>query len=324
MKPYHTQLFEEKLLTHEQQQLLNKIDTEEMVSVYFETRSLLYVGVLLLTTGIGLLVYQNLGQIGHFALISLLILMEGICLFYIFSNALPFSTQEQNAPTPYFDYLVLLASLIIISIFTYIFIQFDLLEAYIKWSSLVSAAIFFFIAFRYDHKGVLTLAITAFTAFWGISISPVNWLSFNFDSGLSYYVSAIFIGLTFLSIGFVLEYKLIKRHFKFTFQNIGLILFYLGMIILEFDSSYWGIYSLITILISIGIGYYSWKQQEFIFFVYAVLGGYVSITHIIISALGDRPFGLWLMYFIFSMTGLITLINRISNAQRKTKKDDSL
>ena len=98
-------------------------------------------------------------------------------------------------------------------------------------------------AFRYDHKGVLTLALTAFCAFWGLSISPIDWVAFEFNEYRSLYLSGIFIGVGFVATGFVLELKNIKSHFKFTFQNIGLLIFYAGIISAQIESNNWVIFS---------------------------------------------------------------------------------
>ncbi|MFT4752780.1 MAG: hypothetical protein ACI9GM_000569 [Salibacteraceae bacterium] len=324
MNTYHAQLFEENILDGSQHQLLDEIEKEESVSVYFETRSLLYIGVLLLTSGIGLLIYQNLGQVAHLALIALLVTLEGICFWYIQKQLPPYSNTKQKAPNPYFDYVVLLAALLVISIFTYVLIQFELLEGYLQWSSIVTAFLFFFIAFRFDHKGVLALAITAFCAFWGLTISPMNWVSFEFEEYRSLYLSGIFIGAFFVGSGFLLEFRNIKKHFKFTFQNLGLLVFYVGLLIAQIESDKWLIYSLLGVVLSIAICIYFWKQREYLLFVYGVIAGYFSFTRWFIEVANKVNVEAWLLYIIVSMGGFVFLIERIINAQRKTKRNDSI
>ena len=165
MKETHQTIFEQNILDKDQFEYLDKIKSKQLISVYFELRSLLYVGVLLLTTGIGFLIYLNMGQIGHLALISVMLVLESVVFWYIQKHALRYSNSEVKPPTPYFDYVLLFGALLIISIFTYVLIQYDLVEQFIEWSSLLSAILFFILAFRYDHRGVLAMAITAFVGF---------------------------------------------------------------------------------------------------------------------------------------------------------------
>lgn len=324
MDYFQKQLLQEGLLSEKQENLLTQIEEEKVVSVFFETRSLLYLGVLLLTSGISLLIYQNLGEIAHLALLSVLIILEAASWYYIITHQPRYSHQESKSPTPYFDYVVLLATLLIVSILTYSMIQFNVLEMFLQWSSLISAILFFFIAFRYDHKGVLTLAITAFCAFWGLTISPVNWVQFDFDSYRSLYISGIFMGLGLTGTGFVLHLKNIKPHFKFTFQNLGLLILYIGLISGQIESDNWVIYSLMGVVLSVAVAIYFWKQREYLLFVYGAVGGYFSFTRWLVEIAENMEPELWLMYILASMGGFIMLIERIINAQRKAKRNDSV
>ena len=50
---------------------------QDLFSVHWEVKTLLYLGVLLLTSGLGLLIYKNIDTIGHQAV--LLIALEPVC-----------------------------------------------------------------------------------------------------------------------------------------------------------------------------------------------------------------------------------------------------
>jgi hypothetical protein len=73
-------------------------------------------------------------------------------------------------PSSYFDYIVLLGCLLLISVQGYLQFQFNVLAENLGASTLLTAVIFFLAAYRFDHAGVLSLAITAFASFWSISI----------------------------------------------------------------------------------------------------------------------------------------------------------
>lgn len=316
----HKILFEQGILKPEQFEYLEKIQTKQLFSVHFELRTLLYIGVLLLTTGIGFIIYLNMGQVAHIALISTMILLEGAVIWYIRKHQIGYTNSEQNPPTPYFDYLLLFGALLVISIFTYILIQYELLESFLEWSSLISAIIFFYLAFRYDHRGVLSLAITAFAAFWGLSVSPIDWTRGEATEIFRLYNSGIFVGLLLTLISEVLTKKNIKKHFSFTFKNFGLILFYVGITNAISDSDYWEYYAFGSLLVSLYVSIAEWKNQEYLFFVYAAIGGYIAFTRVFFELAKNMPFELWMIYSMASMGGLIWMIERIITNKRKNRQ----
>jgi len=127
---------------------------------------------MLFTAGAGILIYENIGDIGHIVAIITLALLTAACFLYAFRNAPPYSPTTVKPPTPYFDYIVLLGSLLFISVQGYLQFQFGLLDNNLGISTLITSVFFFFIAYRFDHAGALSLAITALASFWSISISP--------------------------------------------------------------------------------------------------------------------------------------------------------
>lgn len=318
MEEAHKKLFDQDILQQDQFDYLERIQTKQLFSVYFELRSLLYIGVLLLTTGIGFIIYLNMSQIGHLALISVLLILETAVFLYIQKHALPYSNTEQKPPSPYFDYVLLFGALLVISILTYILIQYNLIESLLEWSSLFTSILFFFLAFRYDHRGVLALAITALSAFWGLSVSPIGWTQNEFMEVTRLYNTGIIVGISLVATGLILEYKNIKKHFAFTFKNFGLILFFLSILSALFDHHNWGYYAWGCIILSLFVSITSWRKQEYLFFVYGAIAGYISFTRILFDLGLDFPFEVWLIYIIASMAGLIWMITSIITSKRKS------
>ena len=318
MKEPHNKLFEQGILHPEQFEYLEKINSKQLFSVYFELRSLLYIGVLLLTTGIGFIIYLNMGQLAHLALLTVMLTFETAVFWYIQKYAKPYSNTQQKPSTPYFDYVLLFGALLVISIFTYVMLQYDLLETLLEWSSLLSAALFFYLAFRYDHRGVLALAITAFAAFWGLSVSPIDWASNQFMDVWKLYNTGIVVGLAFVGTSEIIDRKNIKKHFAFTFKNFGLILFYLSALSTLFESNNWGFYAWGIMILSLWVSISSWKKQEYLFFVYGAIAGYYAFTRLLIEVISDSaPFELWMIYVMASMGALIWMITSIISNKRK-------
>ena len=323
MQEVHQELLERNIINQNQFSHLDQIKSKRLFSVYFELRTLLYIGVLLLTTGIGFIIYLNMGKIAHLALITVMLALETIVFLYIQKHASPYTNERLKPPTPYFDYVLLFGALLVISILTYVLLQYNLVESLLEWSSLISAIIFFYLAFRYDHRGVLSLAITAFAAFWGLSVSPIDWTTNEFMSVLKLYNTGIIVGLGFVFISEVLERKNAKKHFSFTFKNFGLILFYISAINALFESDYWGIYSFSIMIVSVWVSITAWRKQEYLFFIYGSIAGYIAFTRLLVEIVpSNSPFEFWMMYSMASMGGLIWMITSIISNKRKNANYD--
>lgn len=321
MKETLSQLKSSGILEDSQFTYLESIESNTIFSLFYELRTLLYLGVLLLTAGIGFLVYLNLSSIGHIILIALLIGLDGLCIYYVYSNQLPYSNNAQEPPTPYFDYVVLLGSLTFASIITYILIQTNTLDQFLSWSTLFTSILLLAIAFRYDHRGVLALGLTAFAGFWGLSLSPVQWAGEEFNMFKQLNITALVLGGVYYFLSLLLTRKNIKPHFSFTFENFGLLLFFAGCINGIFGS-YWPWYSLLALASGAWVSYHSWGRQKYLFFVLGVIVTYIAFTRFVFVFLFDilgGSFELGLFYFMASTAGLIFLIQRVVSATKKTE-----
>ena len=90
MRPHHlADLRSKNLITEAQHQALEPIVTRQVVSVFYELRTLLYLGILLFTTGAGLLIYENIGEMGHLLSIAGLFVLTIVCFIYAFKQAPP-------------------------------------------------------------------------------------------------------------------------------------------------------------------------------------------------------------------------------------------
>jgi len=307
---YHTnkELYQRNLIDDQQYQLLEAIRTEKVVSLYYELRLMLYLGIMLFTGGVGYFAYQNIGHIGH------LIAMAGIGaaiivgFYFIRKFAKPYSNGEVTVSLVYFDYMLILVSLLIISLFAYVQVYFDLVELLLNWTSFISAAIFLFMAYRYDNRALLAMAITAFAAAVGLSISPVNWAKGAWQLSSNLYNISIVLGATLTVIGQVSQYKNVKKHFRFTYQNFGLLLYFIGFLSAMFDSDYQLPYAFLT-LVSAGIlSWYTWGNKEFLFFIYSNLAGYIAFTYLVFKSL-DNGIGDYIVYtYYFPVTCIAYLL----------------
>lgn len=314
------ELFAKGLITKDQFAKIEPIVSGDVISVFYELRTLLYLGVMLFTAGAGILIYKNIGELGHIvAIISLTAIMI-VCFWHVYKKGPAYSNEVVKGPTPFFDYILLLAGLLFVSIQGYLQFQYAILDNNLATSTLVTAALFFYLAYRYDHVGILSLGITSFVSFWGISVSPVKWYSGNFFEQSNLHVIAILLAIVLSSAATFLHQRGIKRHFTFTYFNFSLLMFFCAAVAgLFIDESIYGIY-LLLIYAGCAFSYYAARSsQSFLFLLYAFLAAYIATTFFLAVTL--HVFSneyLWFWYSILSCGGLVYFIIKFKNHFRQS------
>ncbi|HRI80648.1 MAG TPA: DUF2157 domain-containing protein [Cyclobacteriaceae bacterium] len=303
------ELFAKGLITEAQYVKIDAIHSGKIISVFYELRSLLYLGVLLFTTGAGLLIYENIGELGHLLSIITLTLLTIACFWYTFTQAPAYTNEPVKGPTPYFDYIVLLGSLLFISVLGYLQFQFGILDENLGIITLVTALFYFFIAYRMDHAGVLSLGITALASFWSISVSPQKWYSGNFLETANLHVTAVVFGAALGGVAVILDKKSIKKHFTFTYLNFASLIFFSGAIGgLFVDESLYGIYLLVIAGGCAAAWYLARQMKSFLLLLYSFLAAYIGTTYFLGTIVTEEFFGFWFYYSIVSCGGFIFFI----------------
>lgn len=310
MDNINDELFQRNLISDNQFVFLESIRTNKIISVNFELRLILYLGILLFTGGVGYFAYENMSSIGHLSIMILLCISIIVGFYFIKKRAKPYSNFEVTISHLYFDYILILVSLLIITLFTYVQVYFDLVELLINSTSFISAALFFYMAYRYDNRALLSMAITVLSAAVGLTISPVSWVKSFELSSHSFYGVSIFFGSILILIGYLSYTKEIKKHFRFTYQNFGLLLFFFGCISAIFDSNFELLFALFSLVSSIFVSYFAWIKKEFLFFFYANITAYIAITFLMFSAVGftNGATALYVYYFPMTCIGYIVFL----------------
>ena len=316
MESKYKKLFNVQLIEKSQFEFLEAIETNKIISLFNELRLMLYLGIMLLSTGIGYFAYQNMGKFGHICCMILIFAGIVACFYYIMKYASPYSNAEVSVTHLYYDYILILVSLLIIGLFSYIQVYFNLVHLLLNWSTLISAIILLFMAYRYDNRGLLSMGITAFSATFGIIISPVNWTKGEWLPTINLYNTGIILGVAFVLIGQLSELKKIKSHFRFTYQNTGLLIFFIASIAAIFDSNYSILYAFLLLISSCAVIYYSWNYKEFLFFLYSSISGYIALTYLLIRLIESSQSNTWILlayYFPISCAGYILFIIKKKN-----------
>lgn len=302
------ELLDKKIISREQFERIEPIVKGTFASVFYELRTLLYLGVMLFTAGLGILIYKNIGELGHLVSIGALCLITVLCFWYVFQKGARFSIEKINAPTPYFDYIVLLGSLLFISVQGYIQFQYQLFDDHLEWNTLVTAAIFFFVAYRFDNLGILSLAVTAMASFFGLSVSPQKWYSSDFFETANLHLTAIFFGFALGAAAMILDYKAIKKHFTFTYINFSSLIFFGGATVGLLEGSNYGIFVLLIFLGCTFSIFYANRERSFLFLLYAFIFGYIAATYLFIEWIFDNVPELIFYYSIISCGGFVYFI----------------
>lgn len=320
------ELRSKNLITQQQYDSLEPIVTQKVVSVFYELRTLLYLGVMLFTTGMGILIYKNIGELGHLLSIIVLFVLTGVCFWYSFKHAAPYSHEKTEAPTPYFDYIVLLGCLLFISGLTYLQVQYEVFDDGLGATTLVTAIFFFYAAYRFDNLAILSLAITALASFWGISASAQKWYSADFFSESNHHITALVLSTALAAAAIVLKKRGIKIHFTFTYLHFCIAMFLIAALTGAFiNYSFFSsrnfaehiMYIIILYAGCVAAVLAAKSEKSFLFLLYAFVAGYIGTTVLLSRVSFDIT--LIFLYFVMSCGAFIYFIVKYRNYFKRSE-----
>ena len=108
------QILKDGHINEEQYKTIESFESNRLFSIHWELRTILYLGILLLSSGIGILVYLNVDTIGHQAILAAVGLASAACMYYIHKHKLPYTNLIAKHVSPFFDYIVLLGCLLFV------------------------------------------------------------------------------------------------------------------------------------------------------------------------------------------------------------------
>ena len=287
---------------------------QKQYSLFWELNILLYLGILLLTSGLGILIYSKLNRIGHLAVVAgmaaLAFLTYAICL----RRKLPFSMGKVESKSIFLDYLLVLSCLCVVVLIGYLQVEYKFSGG--KWglAGFISMVFLFFTAYYFDHLGILCMAITNLAAWAGIMLKP-NTQAFDNDFG-----SIRFIGIG-IALGFLLfvaarfsRRRTFKEHFSFTYTNFGMNLIYLACLagLLNYER-YFFIWLPVVGITDLFMYKEAFRTRSFYFLLMLTLYSYLAFSIFLISspfldAIGFSGFTMICLYFIASGVGMIYLL----------------
>ncbi|HEY4361148.1 MAG TPA: DUF2157 domain-containing protein [Bryobacteraceae bacterium] len=289
------------ILSSEQHAFLGGLSRGDPLSVFLELNILLYAGIVAFVGGLGWTVSTWSQQLGDVLVIAGLSLLLALCFGYCFLRAPAWSAAETPSPNLVFDYMLYLGSLIWSVELAYIEERFHVLSGQWDLYLLATAVLYFLLAYRFDNRFVLSLALSSLAGWFGLTVS--RWPSHEDEAYRQY---AIVYSLIVGGAGAGLQRLGLKPHFLGTYLNIaanvlfwallsgvfqreGYLGWFLGLVLACAASLAWGI-----------------ARRQFSFVAYAAVYGYIGVSAILLRNVDD--FTATLAYFVVTGTAMLVML----------------
>jgi hypothetical protein len=284
-----------------QHDTLSALATGERVSVNLELNALLYVGVLSIAAGIGWTVQTYFTSLGDATIILTLTAALAGCFYYCFTRAHPYAPGEAESPTLAFDYVLYLACVVFGIELGYLETRFAILGDAWRHYLLASAVVYFGLAYRFDNRLVLSLALSTLAGWFGVSLT--RW---GFGAADTLRMSAIAYGGVVAGLGAAFRYVEIKPHFFETYLHLAATVLFVALLTGIDD----GQFGLVYLAALVGLGtvaiVYGVHYRRFAFVGYGVVFPYLGISFKLLQLVDDAFFGM--TYGIVSGTAVLVLL----------------
>lgn len=308
------------LLPPKQADALADYEHTKPLSLHYELRAMLSVGILLLTGGLGLLIYEHYEEIGDVAIIG------GITALCIASFAFawrfrpPMSAAKVNSTSVFGDYALLLGCLLFLSLEGYVQYRFNVFGTRYGLATFLPAVLFVALAYRFDHQGVLTMGLTALASWVGVTVRPLQLrLRTNFFDEATVW-AAVGLSILIIAVAVVGYRRQIKSHFTNTLLVFGgnLLLIALLAGAFNFDGRRW-LYGLMLLVACVGFDQYARRARAFLFMLMGVVYGDIGLTYLLGDVIDGMalPPEVYMLYFTLASVGAVLYL--IVNYRKLTR-----
>lgn len=318
-------LFEKNFITEEQFNQIKDYRSLGIFSLNAELKMFLYLSVLLFTSGIGILIYENIDTIGHVAILSLLLIVTVACFYFCFKNSVGFRKSETTFESPVLEYLVLLANIMTCIFIGYLQFQYKPFGTHYGLATLVPTIVSFICAYYFDNKSVLTIAITGLAAYVGLSVTPQDVFNNDLYLNQSLSFSAIMLGVLLILWAFYSDKIALKTHFKLIYLTFALHIISIASItnmVNEYDG-FWLLFS--AILAGSCYCFYkaSYELKAISLYVFMILYAYIGINIFLFRIFENIDFqDIWMLFVLaipaYFIGSIVLFIKLIKNFNKET------
>jgi hypothetical protein len=297
-------LREKDLLGEEQAGALLRVARRELVSVRMELRTLLYAGVLLAVSGVGLFLRENQDRVGPAAIVAVLSAAAAGCFAYAWRRSPPFSWAAVSSPHIAADYVLLLGVLLAGSDLAYIETQFRFLGANWAYHLLTLSLLALALAYRFDSRAVLSLSLSSFAAWRGLSTRfPVESIFSARPEALR--PNALGCGALFLAAAVLSARAKRKAHFEPVFSAFGWLLVFGGLLSGVFQGGLdWPLWVTATTVVAAAVLAFAYRFRRLFDFGVAVVAAYLALLKPLAEALKDAQ----ALFYVVALTSIGILV----------------
>jgi hypothetical protein len=256
--------------------------------------------------GLGWTFRDYVENLGDAAILSILVVLVTASLGYCFARGHAYANGETQSPSLIFDYVLYFGCLAFSLMLAFIKTRFELLGGW-DVQLLIAALLFGALAYRFDNRFVLSLALSTLAGYLGLTLSLFD----EIDSHVLR-LSAMTFGAFVLGLGFLLHRLQIKPHFFDVYLQLGVNAVLVAMISGVFEGATWPLY-LFGLLVLCGLSIYLGLQhRRFAFVAYGTLYGYVGVSARLLQSIG----GVTAALFYFAITGSLVIVALVVVARR--------
>lgn len=291
---------------------LTRLARGEPFSLFLELNVLLYAGVLAFVAGLGWTVTTWSQQLGAVVVLTILTIILAACFWYCASRATAWSPAETPSPNLIFDYVLYLGSFVWGVELTYLENGFHVLSGQWDLYLLATTVLFFFLAYRFDNRFVLSLALSSLAGWFGLTIS--HWPSHQ-DAAYRQYALAFCV---IVGVGGALVKRFgLKPHFFGTYLNIVANVFFWAVLSGVFEREDNGLWFL-ALLLGCGASLVGGvRNRQFSFVAYSAIYGYVGVSCLLVRSLRDDKaiLGYFVVTGIAMLVGLVLIARRFGRSE---------
>jgi hypothetical protein len=296
------------VLSEAQASALRPAARRDIVSIRAELNTLLYAGVLLAVSGVGLFLKIHHDRIGPTAIASLIAAASAACFVFVFRRSPLFSWGAAASSHVAADYLLLLGVLLAGSDLAYLETQFRFLGPEWPYHLLVLSALAFVAAYRFDSRVVLSLALSSFAAWRGLSTR------FPFEARTTGGIAearwnALLTGALFLVAALVSVRSRRKAHFEGVYAGFGWLLLFGGLLSGVFASGEgWLLWAAAAFVAAVAVVVFAYRMRRGFDFAVAVVAAYLTLLRPLWLLLGKSGEAFLFVAGISSLGVLVFLV----------------
>jgi hypothetical protein len=295
------------VITGDQHRALAALASGQRMSVYVELHSLLYLGVVSFVVGLGWTFQQYFTNLGDPFILATFTLLVAACLYYCFAYGRPYSHAEVESPNLAFDYVLYFACLVLTAELAYVEFRFHLFRGVWDNYLLFTTAAYALLAYRFDNRFVLSLALAAFAGWFGLKVST---LAFRTPDALR--ASALVYGALITAAGAGLHRRGIKPHFLDAFLQVAANVVFAAVVSGVGDRPLGLVYLAALLLLSAAAVVLGLRFKRFAYVAYGIVYGYAGFSYRFVSPMSDEKF----VFGYFVVTGTAVIVSLVLLARR--------